>query len=134
MDIKADEITRIIKQRIQDYGQEVEPEEVGEVISVGDGIATVYGLQKAMAGELVYFPGDIPGIVLNLDADTVGIAVMGDDSTIKEGDQVKRSQRIAETPVGETVVGRVVDAVGNPLDGLGEISTREFRKVEIKAP
>ena len=134
MEIKAEEISRIIKQQIKDYGKALEAKEVGEVMSVGDGIARVYGLGQVMAGELVHFPDAIPGIVLNLEEDCVGIAVMGEDTDIKEGDEVKRTGLIAEVPVGPSVVGRVVNAVGKPIDGLGPIASKESRKVEIKAP
>jgi len=134
MEIKAEEISRLIKQQIQNYGENIEPEEIGEVISVGDGISRVYGLTKVMSGELVYFSNGVPGIVLNLESDSVGIAIMGEDEDIKEGDEVKRSGKIAEVPVGEVVIGRVLDAVGKPIDGLGEIQAKELRKIEIKAP
>lgn len=112
MEIKAEEISRIIKQQIKDYEKALGTEEVGEVISVGDGIARVYGLGKVMAGELIHFPNGIAGIVLNLEEDSVGIAIMGEDVDIKEGDEVKRSGRIAEVPVGPSVIGRVVNSVG----------------------
>lgn len=134
MEIKADEISRIIKQHISNYERPLGAEEVGEVISAGDGIARIYGLGSVMAGELVLFSHEIPGIVLNLEEDCVGVAVMGESEEIKEGDTVKRTGRIAETPVGPSVLGRVVNAVGAPIDGLGPIQTKEFRKVEIKAP
>lgn len=134
MEIKAEEISRIIKQQIKDYEKALGAEEVGDVISVGDGIARVYGLGKVMAGELVHFPNGISGIVLNLEEDSVGIAIMGEDMDIKEGDEVKRTGRIAEVPVGPRVVGRVVNSVGHPIDGLGPIDSKEKRKVEIKAP
>ena len=134
MEIKADEISRIIKQQIKDYDKAVGAEEVGEVISVGDGIARIYGLGNVMSGELVHFPHSIPGIVLNLEEDSVGVAIMGEDTDIKEGDEVKRTGHIAEAPVGPQVLGRVINAVGQPLDGLGPIEIKEFRKMEIKAP
>lgn len=134
MEIKVDEISRIIKQQIKDYGKAAAVEETGEVISVGDGISHVYGLSNVMSGELVLFPNEIPGIVLNLETDCVGIAIMGEDVDIKEGDPVKRTGLIASAPVGEAVAGRVVNAVGVPIDGLGPINTKETRKVEIKAP
>jgi len=134
MEIKAEEISRIIKQQIKDYDKALGAEEVGEVISVGDQIARVYGLGKVMAGELVHFPNGISGIVLNLEEDSVGIAIMGEDVDIKEGDEVKRTGRIAEVPVGQSVIGRVVNSVGQPIDGLGPVDSKEKRKVEIKAP
>ncbi len=134
MEIKADEISRIIKKQIINYEKSNMADETGEVISVGDGISYVYGLTKAMAGELVMFPNEIPGIILNLETDCVGIAIMGEDENIKEGDLVKRTGVIASAPVGESTLGRVVNAVGVPIDGLGPINTKETRKVEIKAP
>src|SRR5579885_1804065 len=134
MDIRAEEISSILKKQIQDYGKKVEVAEIGTVLSVGDGIARVYGLEKAMAGELVEFGHNIRGIVLNLEEDNVGIAVMGHDIEIKEGEEVRRTGRIAEVPVGDALMGRVVSALGEPLDGLGPIATKETRKIEIKAP
>jgi F-type H+-transporting ATPase subunit alpha len=134
MSIRADEISRIIAQHIKDFGHEVVSEEVGQILSVGDGIARVYGLEGAMVGELVAFPHNITGIILNLEEDSVGIAIMGEDIALREGDIVKRTGRIAEVPVGDAVVGRVVDALGRPIDGLGPIKSTETRKVEIKAP
>ncbi|MBI2092772.1 MAG: F0F1 ATP synthase subunit alpha [Deltaproteobacteria bacterium] len=134
MSIRADEISRIIAQHIKDFGHEVVSEEVGQILSVGDGIARVYGLEGAMVGELVSFPHNITGIILNLEEDSVGIAIMGEDVALREGDIVKRTGRIAEVPVGDAVVGRVVDALGRPIDGLGPIKSTETRKVEIKAP
>ena len=117
MELKAEEISQIIKEQIADYDKKVELSETGVVLSVGDGIARIYGLENAMALELVEFPGAILGLVLNLEEDNVGVAVMGEDIHIKEGDIVKRTGRIAEVPVGEAVLGRVVSAVGEPLDG-----------------
>jgi F-type H+-transporting ATPase subunit alpha len=134
MEIKAEEISQIIKDQIKDYDKKVELSETGIVLSVGDGIARVYGLEKAMALELVEFPGGILGLVLNLEEDNVGIAIMGSDIEIKEGDIVKRTGRIAQVPVGEPVLGRVVSAVGEPLDGKGPINAKEFRRVEMVAP
>ncbi len=134
MQIKADEISGILKQHIQNYDNKVEVSETGTVLSVGDGIARVYGLEKVMSGELVEFPGNIYGLALNLEEDNVGIAVLGEDINIKEGDQVKRTGRIFEVPVGKGLLGRVVDPVGNPIDGKGPIKSDIFRKVEIKAP
>jgi F-type H+-transporting ATPase subunit alpha len=134
MELKAEEISQIIKEQITDYDKKVELSETGVVLSVGDGIARVYGLEKVMAMELVEFPGGIFGLVLNLEEDNVGIAVMGDDFGIKEGDMVKRTGRIAEVPVGKSVLGRVLSAVGEPLDGKGPIDTKETRRVEMVAP
>ncbi len=132
--IKAGEITELIKGRIKGFEKEVNVEEVGTVISVGDGIARIYGLEKAMAGELVDFPGGITGMVLNLEEDNVGVAIFGHDFEIKEGDTVKRTGRIVEVQVGEALLGRVVDALGQPIDDKGPMETRESRRVEIKAP
>jgi F-type H+-transporting ATPase subunit alpha len=134
MDIRPDEITRIIKDQIVAAGEDVTPEETGQVLSVGDGIARVYGLSKVMAGELVEFPTGVRGVVLNLEEDHVGVAVMGEDEGLHEGDEVKRTGAIAKVPVGDAMRGRVVDALGNPVDGLGPIDTNEFRNVEMKAP
>ena len=134
MELKAEEISQIIKEQITDYDKKVELSETGVVLSVGDGIARVYGLDKVMAMELVEFPGGIFGLVLNLEEDNVGVAVMGDDFDIKEGDMVKRTGRIAEVPVGEAVLGRVLSAVGEPLDGKGPIDAKETRRVEMVAP
>jgi F-type H+-transporting ATPase subunit alpha len=134
MELKAEEISQIIKEQIKDYDKKVELSETGVVLSVGDGIARVYGLDKVMAMELVEFPGSIFGLVLNLEEDNVGVAIMGDDFDIKEGDMVKRTGRIAEVPVGEAVLGRVVSAVGEPIDGKGPIDAKETRRVEMVAP
>jgi F-type H+-transporting ATPase subunit alpha len=134
MEIRAEEISQIIKEQIKDYDKKVELSETGTILSVGDGIARVYGLEKAMALELVEFPGGILGLALNLEEDNVGVAIMGDDTELKEGDQVKRTGRIAEIPVGEAVLGRVISAVGEPLDGKGPIDSNETRRVEMVAP
>jgi F-type H+/Na+-transporting ATPase subunit alpha len=134
MEIRAEEISQVIRDQIKDYEKKVEVSETGTVLSVGDGIARVYGIEKAMAMEMVEFPGGIFGLCLNLEEDNVGVAVMGDDSKIKEGDTVKRTGRIAEIPVGEAVLGRVIDAVGQPLDGKGPIEATEYRRVEMVAP
>ena len=136
MEIKAEEISSIIRKQVKDYGKKVEVAETGTVLSVGDGIARVYGLEKAMAGELVEFGHgvSIKGLILNLEEDNVGVAVMGHDTEIKEGDLVRRTGRIAEVPAGEALVGRVVNALGEPIDGLGPIAAKESRKIEIKAP
>ena len=134
MEIRAEEISQIIRDQIKDYEKKVEVSETGTVLSVGDGIARVYGIEKVMAMEMVEFPGGIFGLCLNLEEDNVGVAIMGDDSKIKEGDTVKRTGRIAEIPVGDAVLGRVIDAVGQPLDGKGPIKATEFRRVEMVAP
>ncbi len=134
MDIKPGEITDILKREIKEYGRDVDVAETGTVLSIGDGIARVYGLEKAMAGELVLFPGDISGLVLNLEEDNVGIALMGEAEHVREGDLVRRTGRIIEVPVGEALLGRVVDALGNPIDGKGPIESKHSRRVELKAP
>jgi len=134
MEIRAEEISQVIRGQIKDYEKKVEVSETGTVLSVGDGVARVYGVEKAMAMEMLEFPGGIYGLCLNLEEDNVGVAIMGDDTKIKEGDTVKRTGRIAEIPVGEAVLGRVIDAVGNPLDGKGPIDATEFRRIEMVAP
>ena len=134
MQIKAEEISQIIKGQIKDYESKVDLSETGTVISVGDGIARVHGVEKCMAMELLEFPGGILGLALNLEADNVGCAVLGDVEHIKEGDEVKRTGRIAEVPVGPEMDGRVVDAVGDPIDGLGPLNAKNFSKIEVIAP
>jgi F-type H+-transporting ATPase subunit alpha len=134
MDIRADEISNIIRQQIKDYGQKVTVSETGTVLSVGDGIARVYGLEGVQSGELVEFKSGVKGLVLNLEEDNVGIAVMGEYRDIREGDTVKRTQQIASVPVGKGLLGRVVNALGEPLDGKGPIQSTEQRRLEIKAP
>lgn len=134
MEIRAEEISQIIRQQIESYDQKISILETGTVLTVGDGIARVYGLDGAMAGELLEFEHDVKGIVLNLEEDNVGVALLGHDTLIKEGDRVKRTQRIAQVPVGDALIGRVLNALGEPIDGLGPIETKEYRKVEIKAP
>jgi F-type H+-transporting ATPase subunit alpha len=134
MELKAEEISQIIREQITHYDKKVELSETGVVLSVGDGIARVYGLEKAMALELVEFPGNILGLVLNLEEDNVGVAIMGEDIHIKEGDMVKRTGRIAQVPVGEAVLGRVLSSVGEPIDGKGPLDAKEFRRVEMVAP
>ncbi|MFA6032256.1 MAG: F0F1 ATP synthase subunit alpha [Myxococcota bacterium] len=134
MQIRADEISTIIKQQISGFDSKVDLKEVGTVLSVGDGIARVYGLENVMASELVEFQCGVMGMVLNLEEDNVGIAVMGSDVAIHEGEIVKRTGRIADVPVGDAIAGRVVDALGNPIDGKGPIVMHERRKIEIKAP
>jgi F-type H+/Na+-transporting ATPase subunit alpha len=134
MEIKAEEISQIIKEQIQDFDKKVELSETGVVLSVGDGIARVYGLEKVQALELVEFPNGVLGLAMNLEEDNVGVAVMGEDFHIKEGDIVKRTGRIAEVPVGEAVLGRVLTATGEPLDGKGPVETNETRRIEMVAP
>jgi F-type H+-transporting ATPase subunit alpha len=132
--IKAGEISEIIRRQLAGYEAEIDLQEVGRVIEVGDGIARIYGLEKAMAGELLAFPGNVVGMVLNLEQDNVGAVLLGEDKAIKEGDLVKRTNRIAQVPVGDALVGRVVDALGNPVDGKGPIAAKEFRPIERYAP
>src|SRR6202451_1921074 len=135
MDIQPAEISAILKREIQNCGAEAQVSEVGEVLSVGDGIARVFGLDNVQAGEMVEFPGGIKGMALNLETDNVGCVIFGDDSTIKEGDTVKRTGAIVEVPVGKALLGRVVDPLGNPIDGKGEIKgAAERRRVDVKAP
>ena len=134
MELRAAEISAILKDQIANFGTEAEVAEVGQVLSVGDGIARVYGLDRVQAGEMVEFPGGIRGMALNLESDNVGIVIFGDDSTIKEGDTVKRTGAIVDVPVGKGLLGRVVDALGNPIDGKGPIESDERRLVEVKAP
>lgn len=132
--IRADEISRILKEQIEKFNTQLEVRETGTVLSVGDGVARVYGLQTAMSGELVEFPGDIFGMVLNLEHDSVGVVIFGEDKNIKEGDTVKRTQKIVDVPVGEALLGRVVDVLGNPIDGKGPIEAKERRVIDVKAP
>jgi F-type H+/Na+-transporting ATPase subunit alpha len=134
MDIRAEEISQILKEQIKNYEARVQVAETGSVLSVGDGIARIYGLQNAMAGELLEFPGGLRGMVLNLEEDNVGAALFGDDSGIKEGDTVRRTGEIVSVPVGPEMMGRVIDALGNPIDGKGPIEAKQTRPVEIKAP
>jgi F-type H+-transporting ATPase subunit alpha len=132
--IKATEISEIIRRELEGYTEEVDLKEVGRVIQVGDGIARVYGLENALAGELLEFPGDVVGMVLNLEEDNVGVVLLGEDDLIKEGDVVRRTNRIAQVPVGEALIGRVVNALGQPVDGQGPIQATEFRPIERFAP
>ncbi len=134
MQIRPEEISDIIRQQIQDYDRVVEMDEVGTVLSIADGIARVYGLSRVMAGELLEFPNNIFGLALNLEEDNVGAAIMGHDAEIREGDTVKRTGRIADVPVGDALVGRVVNALAHPIDGLGPIRSDLRRQIEIKAP
>lgn len=137
MEIRAEEISQIIREQIKDYEKRVDLSETGRVLSVGDGIARVYGVEKCMSMELLEFPtdhGPIFGLALNLEEDNVGVAIMGEDYLIKEGSEVRRTGRIAEVPVGDAVLGRVIDSVGNPIDGKGPIEATEFRRIEVIAP
>ncbi len=134
MEIRAEEISQVIRGQIKEYDKKVEVSETGVVLSVGDGVARVHGVEKAMAMEMLEFPGGIFGLCLNLEEDNVGVAIMGDDTRIREGDVVKRTGRIAEIPAGDAVLGRVLDAVGNPLDGKGPIDASESRRIEVVAP
>jgi len=134
MDIQAAEISAILKTQIKNFGAEAEVSEIGQVLSVGDGIARIYGLDKVQAGEMVEFPGGIKGMALNLETDNVGVVIFGNDRDIKEGDTVKRTGSIVDVPVGKGLLGRVVDPLGNPLDGKGPIASTERRRVDVKAP
>ncbi len=134
MDIRAAEISTILKKQIKDFGNEAEVSEIGQVLSVGDGIARVYGLDNVQAGEMVEFPGGIRGMALNLETDNVGVVIFGNDRDIKEGDTVKRTGAIVEVPVGKELLGRVVDALGNPIDGKGPIKSKLRSRVDVKAP
>src|SRR6266851_4577518 len=134
MEIRADEISKIIREQIKDYGKRLSVAETGTVLSVGDGITRIYGLDAAESGELVEFANGVKGLVLNLEEDNVGVAVMGEYQEIREGDTVKRTGQIASVPVGRQLLGRVVNALGAPIDGKGPIEATEFRKLEIKAP
>ena len=134
MQIRAAEISDIIREQIKDFEKQLEVRETGVVLSTGDGIARVYGLDKVGAGELVEFPGGVRGIALNLEEDNVGVAIMGDQQHIKEGAEVRRTGRIADVPVGDALLGRVVDALGSPIDGKGELKGVEARRIELKAP
>ena len=134
MSIHASEITSIIKEKIADSGVDLDVSEVGQVLSVGDGIARIYGLDKVQAGELVEFQSGVKGMALNLEEDNVGVVIFGSDQEIKEGDTVKRTDRIVSVPVGKELLGRVVDGLGNPIDGAGEIKATKFSMTEVKAP
>src|SRR5271156_6998470 len=134
MDIRAAEISAILKQQIAGFGSEADVSEVGEVLSVGDGIARIYGLDKVQAGELVEFPNGMKGMALNLENDNVGVVIFGDDSGIGEGDTVKRTGAIVDVPVGRGLLGRVVDGLGEPIDGKGELTDVVRTRVEVKAP
>ena len=134
MEIRAAEISSILKEQIKNFGKEAEVSEIGQVLSVGDGIARIYGLDNVQAGEMVEFPGGVRGMALNLEADNVGVVIFGDDRNIKEGDTVKRTGAIVEVPVGKGLLGRVVDGLGNPIDGKGPIEADSYKRVDVKAP
>ncbi|MDA0228888.1 MAG: F0F1 ATP synthase subunit alpha [Proteobacteria bacterium] len=134
MDIGAAEVSAILKEQIANFGTEADVAEVGQVLSVGDGVARVYGLDNVQAGEMVEFPGNIRGMALNLETDNVGVVIFGEDRAIKEGDTVKRTGAIVEVPVGKGLLGRVVDPLGNPIDGKGPIDFTEMKRIEVKAP
>src|SRR6266581_7019169 len=132
MEIRAAEISAILKQQIANFGTEADVAEVGQVLSVGDGVARVYGLDKVQAGEMVEFPGGVRGMALNLESDNVGVVIFGNDRDIKEGDIVPSTGAIVEVPVGKELLGRVVDALGNPIDGKGPIKSKTFKRVDVK--
>jgi F-type H+-transporting ATPase subunit alpha len=134
MEIRSAEISDILKKQIADFGAQADVAEIGQVVSVGDGVARVYGLDQVQAGEMVEFPGGTKGMVLNLEVDSVGVVIFGSDRAIKEGDIVKRTGEIVQVPVGREMLGRVVDALGNPIDGKGPLKAKEMRLVEVKAP
>ena len=134
MDIRAAEISNILKKQIKGFGTEAKVSDVGQVLSVGDGIARIYGLDNVGAGEMVEFPGGIKGMALNLESDNVGAVIFGDDRGIKEGDTVKRLGEIVDVPVGMGLLGRVVNPLGEPIDGKGPIKSSERRRVDVKAP
>jgi F-type H+-transporting ATPase subunit alpha len=134
MAIQAAEISAILKDQIENFGEESGVDEVGKVLSVGDGIARVYGLDNVQAGEMVEFPGGIKGMALNLETDNVGVVIFGSDRDIQEGDTVKRTNSIVDVPAGDELLGRVVDGLGNPIDGKGPIKTKERRVADSKAP
>ena len=134
MELRPEEISSVIKEQIKRYDKKLQMVDVGTVIQVGDGIARIHGLEGCMAGELIEFPGDVYGMALNLEEDNVGCVLLGSDRDIKEGDTVKRTERIVEVPVGDVMVGRVVNALGQPIDGKGPINATEFRPIERIAP
>ena len=134
MKINASEISALVKEQIKSYRHKIDSNDVGTVISVGDGIANVYGLEKAMLGELLLFPNNVYGMVMNLESDSVGVVLLGNDSLVKEGDLVNRTKMVMEVPVGENMLGRVVNSLGQPIDGLGEIKTTRTRPIEVIAP
>ena len=134
MTINPSEITKLLKDQIKNFGEKAEVSEIGKVLSVGDGIARVYGLDNVQAGEMVEFEDGSKGMALNLENDNVGVVILGDDRSIKEGDTIKRTNAIVDVPVGKELLGRVVDGLGNPIDGKGKLSTKNRKRVEVKAP
>lgn len=134
MKIKANEISALIKEQIKNYSKQIDNSDVGTIVSLGDGIAIIYGLDKAMLGELLEFPNDVYGMVMNLESDHIGAVLLGEDTLIKEGDTVKRTGKVMEVPCGENMFGRVIDALGNPIDGLGPIECHSHRPIEVVAP
>ena len=134
MEINPSEVTKILKEQIKNFGEKAEISEVGQVLSVGDGIARIYGLDNVQAGEMVEFSDGSKGMALNLESENVGVVIFGDDRNIKEGDVVKRTGSIVDTPVGKELLGRVVDGLGNPIDGKGKLSAKNRKRVEVKAP
>ena len=134
MELRASEISSILKEQINKFDEKTEISEIGQVLSVGDGIARVYGLDNVQAGEMVEFPNSIVGMALNLESDNVGVVIFGEDKNLKEGDIVKRTGRIVDTTVGKNLLGRVIDGLGNPIDGKGPIKSDERRVVDIRAP
>src|ERR1044072_2636310 len=132
--IRADEITKILRQEIENYERAIDVTEVGSVISLGDGIARIHGLEKVMAGELIEFPHGVSGLAMNLEEDQGGSVLLGDYTEIKEGDEVRRTGRIMSVPVGEAMIGRVVNALGQPIDGKGPVLTHQYNAVERLAP
>src|SRR6059058_1945293 len=134
MDIRAAEISAILKSQIANFGETADVSDVGQVLSVGDGIARVYGLDQVQAGEMVEFPNGMKGMALNLESDNVGVVIFGDDTGVREGDTVKRTGAIVDVPVGRGLLGRVVDALGNPIDGKGPLTDVKRTRVEVKAP
>jgi F-type H+-transporting ATPase subunit alpha len=134
MSFRPEEVSAVLAQELERYEAKLETKSVGTVLSVGDGISRIWGLEDAMAGELIRFPGDVMGMVLNLEEDNVGVVLFGSDKNIKEGDRVERTNRIASVPVGKALIGRVVNAIGQPVDGKGPIGSDKFRNVEFKAP
>ena len=132
MDIKSSEISNILKKQIKSLNLKQDVSEVGQVLSVGDGIARVYGLENVQAGEMIEFTGGIKGMALNFEQDNVGAVIFGDDRNIKEGDVVKRTKKILEVPIGKSLLGRVVDGLGNPIDGKGDIKSKDKSRLEVK--
>jgi len=134
MSINPSEVTKLLKDQIKNFGEKAEISEVGNILSVGDGIARVYGLDNVQAGEMVEFEDGSKGMALNLESDNVGVVIFGDDRNIKEGDTIKRTKAIVDVPVGKELLGRVVDGLGNPIDGKGPLSAKNRKRVEVKAP